>query len=242
MLPDAALTTDRLVAVMSVASFVAGMIFERILSELRRWKWRARKRRWEGWSAGKTRSRGWWTGSRSPPGETSRKGDVLLAPWAVAPEPAPVPSPTPTKPVDAADQLRIILASSFTIQPLLNKSETRVLHELDRIVNACNPAWRVMAQVSLGEILSSKDLQAYSCINAKRVDLLLVDGDCKPRLAIEYQGGSHHQGDAAARDAVKKEALRRAGVGYLEVMAGQTTPLDLRLFVERFVDKPETPK
>lgn len=129
--------------------------------------------------------------------------------------------------------------SNFTIQPLLNKSEARVFKELDRIVIGCNPTWQVMAQVSLGEILRSKDADAYRCINSKRVDLLLVDGTCRPRHAIEYQGGGHHQGAAAARDAIKKEALRRAGIGYDEVVAGQTTPSELRRLVERLVDKPD---
>jgi hypothetical protein len=90
---------------------------------------------------------------------------------------------------------------------------------------------QVMAQVSVGEILRSQDADAYGRINAKRVDLLLVDGDCRPRHDIEYQGGAHHQGAAAARDAVKKEALRRAGIGYHEVVAGQTTPSELRRLV-----------
>jgi len=65
-----------------------------------------------------------------------------------------------------------------------------------------------------------------------------VDQDCQPRHAIEYQGGSHHQGTAAARDAVKKEALRRAGIGYHEVVAGHTTPSELRRLIEKLMDKP----
>lgn len=131
------------------------------------------------------------------------------------------------------------MGASFAIQPLLNKSEARVFKELDRIVLACNPTWHVMAQVSLGEILRSRDAVAFSCVNSKRVDLLLVDSDCQPRHAIEYQGGSHHQGTAAARDAVKKEALRRAGIGYHEVVAGHTTPADLRQLIEKLVDRPD---
>ena len=58
------------------------------------------------------------------------------------------------------------MGATFTIQPLLNKKEARVFKELDRIVISCNPAWQVMAQVSLGEILRSKDADAYSCIKA----------------------------------------------------------------------------
>ena len=90
----------------------------------------------------------------------------------------------------------------------------------------------------MGEILRCKDPTAYSCVNSKRVDLLLVDDDCQPRHAIEYQGVAHHQGTAAARDAVKKEALRRAGIGYYEVVSGHTTPSDLRRLIEKLVDKP----
>ena len=131
------------------------------------------------------------------------------------------------------------MGADFTTQPILNKGEARVFRELDRIVIALNPAWQVMAQVSLGEVLRCKDAEAYRCINAKRVDLLLMDDECRPRHAIEYQGSAHHQGAAAARDAVKKEALRRAGVGYHEVVAGHTTPVELRRLVEKLVDPPQ---
>ena len=163
--------------------------------------------------------------------ERRSKEHIVLRPWRPMPAAA-------LKPVDAADQLRIVMRSDFTIQPLLNKSEARVFRELDSIVIGCNSSWQVMAQVSLGEILRSTDVDAYSCINSKRVDLLLVDSNCRPRHVIEYQGGAHYQGAAAARDAVKKEALRRAGVGYHEVVAGQTTPSELRRLVEKLVDKP----
>jgi hypothetical protein len=137
----------------------------------------------------------------------------------------------------AADQLRTVMGAEFQSQPLLNRSEAKVLAALDKIVAELAPEWRVMAQVSLGEVLKSSDAEAYRCINSKRVDLLLVDGDCRPRHAIEYQGGGHHQGSAAARDAVKKEALRRAGLGYHEVIAGSTTPGELRRLVEKLVGK-----
>ena len=131
------------------------------------------------------------------------------------------------------------MGADFTIQPLLNKSEARVFKELDSMVISCNPGWQVMAQVSLGEILRSRNADAYSCINSKRVDLLLVDENCRPRHAIEYQGGAHYQGTAAARDAVKKEALRRAGISYHEVVSGHTTPSELRQLVDKLVDRPQ---
>ncbi len=153
-------------------------------------------------------------------------------------------APVGPRPLDAADQLRIVMNSEFSVQPLLNRKETRVFREVEKVLSEKDPGWQVMAQVSLGEILSSKNSQAYSCINAKRVDLLLVDDNCRPKHVIEYQGSGHHQGTAAARDAVKKEALRRAGLGYHEVVAGDTTPADLRRLIERLLggssaEKPE---
>jgi len=137
--------------------------------------------------------------------------------------------------MDAAGQLRRVMTADFKPRSLLNKSEARLFRELDRMVIARNPGWQVMAQVCVGEFLACADAEAYGCINSKRVDLLLMDEDCRARHALEYQGSGHHQGTAAARDAVKKEALRKAGIGYHEVVAGHTTPTDLKRLVERLV-------
>lgn len=144
----------------------------------------------------------------------------------------------PEKPLDAADQLRTVMKADFKPQPLLNKSETRLFKTIDKWVIELRPGWQVMAQVSLGEILRTDDKAAYGCINSKRVDLLIVDEECNPIHAIEYQGGGHFKGalHTAARDAVKKEALRRAGIGYVEVVAGDS-PSELRRAVERLVRK-----
>lgn len=139
---------------------------------------------------------------------------------------------------DAAEQLRLVMASDFKPRALLNKGEARVFAELDKLVIARNPGWQVMAQVSVGEFVGSSDPAAYACINSKRVDLLLVDAQCQARHALDYQGTGHHQGTAAARDAVKKEALRKAGIGYHEVVAGHTTPSELRRLVEKLVPQP----
>lgn len=193
----------------------AGMTFEQFRTRMRRQKWLERNRSsWQNKRTGSSIDRDLWLPQRDP---------------------------AASKHPDAADQLRIVMGATFTVQPLLNRGEARLFKEVDRIVIGCNSEWQVMAQVSLGEVLRSDDASAYSCINSKRVDFLLMDGDCQPRHAIEYQGGGHHQGTAAARDAVKKEALRRAGIGYHEVLAGHTTPAELRRLVEKLVDKPGAP-
>ncbi len=135
----------------------------------------------------------------------------------------------------AAGQLQRVMAAEFFQRDLLSKSEGNVFKALDQAVIARNPGWQVMAQVSLGEFLGSKDKQAYLAVNSKRVDFALMDEHCRVVHALEYQGTGHHQGNAAVRDAIKKEALRKAGIGYHEIVAGHTTPSELRALVEKLV-------
>lgn len=139
--------------------------------------------------------------------------------------------------LDAAEQLRCVMEADFTERALLNKGESDVFKALDAAVIARNPGWQVMAQVSLGEFLASDDKDAYFAVNSKRVDFALMDEKCRVRHALEYQGSGHHVNGnaAAARDAVKKEALRKAGIGYHEVVAGHTTPAELKRLVEKLV-------
>ena len=138
----------------------------------------------------------------------------------------------------AADQLKTVSQARFTSRPLLNRSEAKVFEALDAAVIARNPKWQVMAQVSLGEFLASTDKDAFLAVNSKRVDFALMDENACVVHALEYQGSGHHTGtSAAARDAVKKEALRKAGIGYHEIVAGHTTPSELRALVEKLVSK-----
>lgn len=144
---------------------------------------------------------------------------------------------TTTKSTSATDQLACVMDAAFTSRPLLNRPEATLFKALDAAVIARNAGWQVMAQVSLGEFLASPDKDAYWAVNAKRVDFALMDPDARVTHAIEYQGSGHHLagGAAAARDAVKKEALRKAGIGYHEVVAGHTTAGELRRLVEKLV-------
>ncbi|MHA6316474.1 DUF2726 domain-containing protein [Altererythrobacter sp. CAU 1778] len=135
----------------------------------------------------------------------------------------------------ATDQLQKVMAADFKPRSLLNRAEANVFRALDEAVIARNPRWQVMAQVSLGEFLSSPDKSAFLSVNSKRVDFALMDEKCFVQHALEYQGTGHHQGSAAARDAVKKEALRKAGIGYHEIVAGHTTPSELRALIEKLV-------
>jgi Protein of unknown function (DUF2726) len=174
------------------------------------------------------RRRAWWQ---------CHKGQDRVVPFRKGKAATPIKGTQERASVDAAEQLRRVMEADFSARPLLNRPEAAVFKALDAAVVARNPAWQVMAQVSLGEFLSSQDQAAFGAVNSKRVDFALMDETCRVRHALEYQGSGHHLpgGAAAARDAVKKEALRKAGIGYHEVVSGHTTPAELRRLVEKLV-------
>jgi Protein of unknown function (DUF2726) len=187
------------------AAIMCGIFMERWRANMARKEWRARNGKWNNW--------------RKP--RRSNVADIL-------------PKHDQTPAFDAAQQLRCVMAASFNARSLLNKSEQRLFASVEDVLSEHDVSWRLMAQVSLGEILASPDKDAYFAINSKRVDLLLIDANSLPVHVIEYQGKGHHQGTAAARDAVKKEALRRAGIGYYEITAGDR-PSDLRALIAKLV-------
>ncbi|MCC5965980.1 MAG: DUF2726 domain-containing protein [Natronohydrobacter sp.] len=114
----------------------------------------------------------------------------------------------------------------FERQSLMNKTEFRVFATVEKVLTRNNSGYRVMAQTSLGEVLrtgrpasDAAARKAYGVINSKRLDIAVIDRAGYLALAIEVQGSGHYQDPAIfIRDAVKKEALRRAGVDLLEVM------------------------
>lgn len=215
MPPEILALIDRphLLAIVLAAGAVLGILVERFVEGQKRAE---RKAYWRGRNQ---------TGPRNT-GQFKGAANVV-----------PLSGPGGRKGTDAADQLRRVMDAEFAERPLLNRSEAAVFKALDSAVIARNPQWQVMAQVSLGEFLASPDDQAFAAINSKRVDFALMDESSRVRHALEYQGSGHHLpgGAAAARDAVKKEALRKAGIGYHEVVAGHTTPGELKRLVERLV-------
>jgi uncharacterized protein DUF2726 len=153
-------------------------------------------------------------------------------------DPSPVENRWNPAPTTVEQQLHAVVTSSFQRRRLLSSLEYQTFKVIEDCVAASRRGYRVFAQTSLGEILASPDEHAYRSINSKRVDILIVDRGGWPVLAVEYQGGAHYQGAAAIRDAVKKEALLKAGVGYAEVFRSDS-PEEIRLLVrERLGWKP----
>jgi len=107
--------------------------------------------------------------------------------------------------------------SSYYKRRLLNGEEYRLFQLLEKWMTEQKTNHRLFAQVSLGEILGSNDDLAYACINSKRSDFLIIDGQSYPALAIEYQGTGHYSPTSDERDYVKQKAFEKAGVGLIEV-------------------------
>ena len=102
---------------------VIGIALESALNRIDREK---RGAYWRGRNAAKSRF-----------GKTGRKDAPLKEPEARARD-------------IATEQLKAVMRASFRPRALLNRPETLVFKALDRAVIARNPAWQVMAQVSLG--------------------------------------------------------------------------------------------
>ncbi len=124
---------------------------------------------------------------------------------------------------DPKVQMEAVARAQFELQPILNKEEYRLLPLLESIVRDLKQGHRVTIQTSLGEVLTAKGLnrddqrRAHASINSKRIDFGVIDRFGRLQLAIEYQGSGHYHDTSFMRDAVKREALRKAGVEMLEV-------------------------
>lgn len=166
---------------------------------------------------------------------------ALLAPLIklfFKPKKKPQKSPPPPNKVqdvkpsfDARDhdqQMNAVLQVNFQLKPILNKEEYRLLPILDEIIEYLGTDYRLIMQASMGEPItpSARTAEAKErarrSVNSKRLDFAIIDRAGLLQLAIEYQGSGHYQKNAFARDAVKREALRRAGVHMLEIHQDHT--------------------
>ena len=118
----------------------------------------------------------------------------------------------------AARQMAAVAAADFSLRPILNKSEHRLFLALERVVRDM-PGHRLFAQIALGEVIGSDTDDGYRAVSAKRLDFAIVDRSGRLARAIEYQGRGHYDSKTYMRDAVKREALRKAGIALIEVPA-----------------------
>ncbi|MCK0753544.1 DUF2726 domain-containing protein [Chromohalobacter japonicus] len=146
---------------------------------------------------------------------TSRRPPVDQTPWPTQQESPPT---TPDPLAWQKDQLSQAALASYRPRRLMNREEHQVFQATERAARAMQAGHRVFAQVSLGEVLSTEDDDAYRAINSKRVDVLVTDRYGNPVAAVEYQGSGHNlSSDTGLRDGIKKIALEKAEIHYIEV-------------------------
>lgn len=156
--------------------------------------------------------------------------------------------PTPNI-ADPKEQLAAISRVGFERRRLLNREEVPVLRLLEQTVREANAGYRVMAQTSLGEIIRPKpnsgteeELQlAFRSINSKRLDFGIFDRFGQLVVAVEYQGSGHYRETSFMRDAVKQEALRKAGVQVIAIADG-FEPAEVLPRLRRALGMPASPE
>ncbi|WP_258575732.1 DUF2726 domain-containing protein [Candidatus Pantoea persica] len=62
---------------------------------------------------------------------------------------------------------------------------------------------------------------AYGTINSKRADFVIIDRSGQSVAVVEYQyhGASPYEGDASARDAIKREVCSSMAMVFIELPA-----------------------
>lgn len=135
------------------------------------------------------------------------------------------PSVPPT-PARYRQELEVVRRGKFKKMRVLNKKEEQVYWNL---MDYCNQkSYKVFAQVSLGEILSSPG-EEYRYINSKRVDFCISDRNFYPVAVVEYQGSGHHNETSEERDIVKREAVEKAGITYISLNVGRENDVEEEL-------------
>ena len=118
----------------------------------------------------------------------------------------------------SSPNLGVVANAEFRRKLLLNKSEYRLFTRLISLLEKSHQEqkYRLFSQVAMGEFIQSENSEAFRLVNNKRVDFLITDKFGNPVVVIEYQGGGHYQNNAIERDAIKKEACRKARIEYIE--------------------------
>ncbi len=143
-------------------------------------------------------------------------------------------------PGDSASQLRHVMGATFYKKKVMSKDEYRIFKMVETELKTSRTGCRVLSQTSLGEIIGSDNEKAFASINGKRVDILVIGPYGDPMAAIEYQGAGHHQGTSAARDAIKREALRKAGVQCIEILESHS-PDEIALMIRKLFKHGQQP-
>ncbi len=117
---------------------------------------------------------------------------------------------------------------TFEKRTVMHGSELQLLSKVEQIAKEQGPGHRVLAQISLGELIQPQQLRApqntsdaaLASIYESRVGLVVLDSTGVVVLVVEALPGYPGPEAVLLRDAVKHEALRRAGIPVVEVEQG----------------------
>jgi Protein of unknown function (DUF2726) len=122
-------------------------------------------------------------------------------------------------------------AVTFYARKIMGRGEFEVFRAAMSVTRQSYPSgaypFYIFPQVSLGQIIGTdapsqwQADQAHRAINSKRCDFLIADRYGQPIAVLEYQGSGHNLGGTAERrDRVKRIALNKAGVRFVEIRDG----------------------
>lgn len=135
----------------------------------------------------------------------------------------------------AREHLKAVRGAPFQPKPLANRLEKAAYQTAVDIVAKRGKREQILLQVSLGEILKSKDRRAYWAINSKRVDLLVIDHELRPLVVIEIDGSGHGLSREIARinDKIKDITLAAAGIPLIRIPAPDDDLAKIRALVHK---------
>jgi hypothetical protein len=185
--------------------------------------------------------------------QLNRRLGYRAKPWRPA---VPIPTlPKKTPEQEQAEfldgQLAAVMGQRVTFyrRRIMNRGEYGVFRAAMDVTRQPMPTgafpFFCFPQVSLGEIIGTERAgepdsdAAHQAINSKRADLTIFDRSGLPIAVIEYQGSGHDLGgDSKRRDKIKRVALERAGVKFIEI-ADRTAPAEIqRIIREMLVGQP----
>ncbi len=173
--------------------------------------------------------------------------------WPAAPPPAPPKTPEQERAEILDRQLEAVIRQqvSFYRRRVMNRGEYDLFRAAMGVTGQQLPGgtfpFYVFPQVSLGQIIGTQDPgkpeseAAHRAINSKRCDLLLADRSGNPVAVLEFQGSGHDlSGTAKRRDEIKKIALERAGVRFIEIADG-TAPGEIQRTIRELLTRQQSP-
>jgi Protein of unknown function (DUF2726) len=167
--------------------------------------------------------------------------------------PAPLPKTAEQERAEHLDrQLEAVIREQVTFRrrKIMNRGEYELFRAAMGVTRQPFPTgpfpFYVFPQVSLGQIIGTdgaelaKANEAYRAINSKRCDLLIADRRGNPVAVLEYQGSGHNIGGTAERrDEIKRIALERAGVRFIEIQDG-TPATEIQQTIRRLFMLPDS--